>query len=41
LIEEGLVELVEVLEKTEAEFKRWHFEQIENYFNILDVAINK
>jgi hypothetical protein len=41
LIKEGLVEVKEVLEKTEAKFKRWHFEQIENYFSILDVAINK
>jgi hypothetical protein len=22
----------------EAEFRRWHFEQVKNYFNVLDVA---
>jgi hypothetical protein len=31
LIKKGLVELGEVLEKAETEFKRWHFEQIKNY----------
>jgi hypothetical protein len=32
------VELREALQKAEAEFKRWHFEQIKNYINALDVA---
>jgi hypothetical protein len=38
LIEGGLVELGEALEKVEVEFKRWHFEQIKNYISALDVA---
>jgi len=38
LIEKGDVELGEALEKVEAEFKRWHFEQIKGYVNVLDVA---
>ncbi len=38
LIEKGLVELGEALEKVEAELKRWHFEQVKNYVNVLDVA---
>lgn len=38
LIEGGLVELGEALKKAEVEFKRWHFEQIKNYINVLDVA---
>jgi hypothetical protein len=38
LIEEGLIELGEALEKVEAEFKRWRFKQIKNYVNVLDVA---
>ncbi len=37
-IEKALVELREVLEKVEVEFGRWHFEQIKNYVNALDVA---
>lgn len=38
LIEGGFLELGEALEKAEAEFRRWHFEQIKNYINALDVA---
>ncbi len=38
LIEKGHVELGEVLEKVEVEFRRWHFEQIKGYVNALDVA---
>ncbi len=38
LIEEGPIELGEVLEKVEAEFRRWHFEQVKNYVSVLDVA---
>jgi hypothetical protein len=26
------------LEKAEGEFRRWHFEQVKNYINALDVA---
>jgi hypothetical protein len=36
LIEEGLVELEEALEKVEVGFRRWHFEQVKNYFSALD-----
>jgi hypothetical protein len=38
LIEEGLVELREAIKNIEVEFKRWHFEQVKNYVNALDVA---
>jgi hypothetical protein len=38
LIEEGLIELGEPLERVEVEFKRWHFEQVKNYVSVLDVA---
>jgi hypothetical protein len=38
LIEGGHVELGDALKKAEAEFKRWHYEQIKNYINALDVA---
>ncbi len=38
MIEEGHVELGEALEKAEGEFRRWHFEQVKNYINALDVA---
>jgi hypothetical protein len=38
LIEEGLIELGEPMEKVEVEFRRWHFEQIKNYVNALDLA---
>ncbi len=38
LIEEGLVELREALEKVEVEFRRWHFEQIKGYVSALVVA---
>ncbi len=38
LIEKGPVELGEILEKAEVELRRWHFEQIKNYINVLDVA---
>jgi len=38
LIEEGLVELREGLKNVEVEFRRWHFEQVKNYVNALDVA---
>jgi hypothetical protein len=38
LIEGGLVELGEALEKAKGEFKMWHFEQIKNYVSALDVA---
>jgi hypothetical protein len=38
LIKGGFVELGEALKKAEVEFKRWHFEQIKNYINALDVA---
>jgi hypothetical protein len=38
LIKRGHVELGEVLEKAKVEFGRWHFEQIKNYINVLDVA---
>ncbi len=38
LIEEGPVELKEVLKKVEVEFKKWHFEQIKGYVSALDVA---
>jgi hypothetical protein len=41
LIEEGPVELKEALEKAEVEFRRWHFEQIKNYVNVLDVAYQR
>jgi len=41
LIEEGPIELREVLEKAEVEFKRWHFEQIKNYVSVLDVAYQR
>jgi len=38
LIEEGLVELREGLKNVEVEFRRWHFAQVKNYVNALDVA---
>jgi hypothetical protein len=38
LVEGGLVELGEVLEKAEVKFRRWHFEQIKNYIDVLFVA---
>ncbi len=38
LIEEDFIELGEPLERVEVEFKRWHFEQVKNYVNVLDVA---
>ncbi len=38
MIEGSLVELRETLKKDEAKFKRWHFEQVRNYVNALDVA---
>jgi len=38
LIEEGHVELGDVLEKAKVEFKRWHFKQLKNYVSVLDVA---
>lgn len=38
LIEGGHVELGDALKKAEAKFKRWHYEQIKNYINALDVA---
>lgn len=41
MIEGGLVELKEALEKDEAKFKRWHFEQVRNYVNALDVAYQR
>ncbi len=41
LIEEGLLELGEVLEKAKAKFKRWHFEQTKNYVSDLDVAYQR
>jgi len=41
LIEEGPIELGEALEKAEVKFKRWHFEQVKNYVNVLDVAYQR
>ncbi len=41
MIEGGLVELKEALEKDEVKFKRWHFEQVKNYVNALDVAYQR
>jgi len=41
LIEEGPIELREALEKAEAKFRRWHFEQIKNYVSVLDVAYQR
>jgi len=38
LIEEVPLELGEVLEKAEVEFKRWHFEKIRGYVSALDVT---
>jgi hypothetical protein len=38
LIKGGFMEIGEVLEKVEVEFKRWHFEQVKNYVNVLDVT---
>jgi hypothetical protein len=38
LIKKGLVELREALEKIEVEFRKWHFEEVKNYVNALDVA---
>jgi hypothetical protein len=35
------MELGEALKNVEAEFKRWHFEQIKNYINVLDVAYSR
>jgi deoxyadenosine/deoxycytidine kinase len=41
LIKEGLVELREAIENVEVEFRRWHFEQVKNYVNALDVAYQR
>ncbi len=41
LIEEGPIELGEALENAEAKFRRWHFEQVKNYVNVLDVAYQR
>ncbi len=41
LIENGPIELREALEKSETEFRRWHFEQIKNYVSVLDVAYQR
>jgi hypothetical protein len=41
LIEEGHVELGEALEKAKVEFKMWHFKQVKNYVNVLDVAYQR
>ncbi len=38
LIEEDPLELMEDLEKVEAKFRKWHFEQVKNYVSALDVA---
>jgi hypothetical protein len=35
------VELKEALEKDEVKFKKWHFEQVKNYVNALDVAYQR
>jgi hypothetical protein len=37
-IKKGPIELREALEKAEAKFKRWHFEQVKNYVNASNVA---
>jgi hypothetical protein len=41
LIEGGLVELKEAFEKDEVKFMKWHFEQVKNYVNALDVAYQR
>jgi hypothetical protein len=38
LIEEGPMELGEILKNVKVKFKRWHFEHIKGYVSALDVA---